>query len=67
VVGPAEHPFDRRAAAAAAQDGEIPRVCIPQPLAVDQQRDARRENRLADDVLAAPRELDDDAIRQVRP
>jgi hypothetical protein len=32
---------------------------------VEDERDARREVRLADDELAAPRDLDDDGVRQL--
>jgi hypothetical protein len=48
-------------------DDEIPGPGVTEALPIDGQRDARREDRLAHDELSPSRELDDEAIRQLRP
>jgi len=48
-------------------DREVSGSGVPETLAIDRQRSARREDRLADDELPPSRELDDEAIRQFRP
>jgi hypothetical protein len=62
VVGLAERPLDSRTTPARERDDEIPRAHVSEPLAVEDERHARNEVRLADDELAALRNLDDDAI-----
>jgi hypothetical protein len=67
VIGAAEHALQPRPPPSVPHDGEIPRPGVAQALAIDGQRDAGREDRLAHDELSPPRELDDQAIRQIRP
>ena len=62
VLRGAEHALDARAPAQAPRDDEVAGVDVAEPLAVEQERRVRREVRLADDELAAARDLDDDEI-----
>ena len=55
-----EVPLDLCAPASGADDGEIARVDVHDPLRVEHDRHARREEGLAADQLAAPFDLDDD-------
>ena len=66
--------LDPGAPAPAAHDCEIAGVELAVALGVEHDRHARREERLADDELAPPRDLDDDGVgqtcrnrRRVRP
>jgi hypothetical protein len=52
--------LEARTAASSCDDDEIARPCIAEALSVDDERNAGREVRLADDELPPPRELDDD-------
>ena len=65
VVRLAEHLLEPRASPAGAHDDEIPLPHVPEALPVEHDRDVRHEERLADDELAAPRHLDDEAPRSV--
>jgi len=65
-VGRAEQLIDPGPAAAGADDGEVARPGLAEPLAVDDDRHARLEERLADDEFAARRDLDDDTARVAR-
>ena len=67
VVHAAEDALEPRPAPAAEKHGKIAGIRIAEPLPVDEQRHAGCEDRLPDDVLAPPGELDDDAVGQVRP
>jgi hypothetical protein len=67
VVDASEDPLELGASAATAEDDEIAGIRIAEAFAVDEQRDTGREDRLADDVLPSPSQLDDYAIVQVRP
>jgi len=58
----AQQRLDTRATAPAGDDCQIARPGVARTLAVDDDRDARREVGLADEQLAAPRELDDDGF-----
>ena len=51
--------------AARPDDGEVAALEVADPLRVEHDRHAGREVRLADDELAAPLDLDDDALRLV--
>src|SRR5262249_15966376 len=60
VVRATEDAVEPRMPAIRIDDGEIAGPRVPESLAVDDERDAGREERLADDELAALRELDND-------
>ena len=60
-VGRAERALEPRAPPTRVHDGEVARAEVAEPLRLEHDRDARREVRLADDELAAPADLDDDA------
>jgi hypothetical protein len=62
VVGLAERALDSRTTPARERDDEVSRAGVSEALAVEDERHARHEVRLADDELAALRNLDDDAI-----
>jgi hypothetical protein len=47
-------------AAPARDEGEVTGACVARSFAVDHDRNARREVRLADEQLAPPSKLDDD-------
>jgi len=42
--------------------GQVARLEVPQPFRLEQEGNARREVRLADDELAAAADLDDDRV-----
>ncbi len=63
MVGAAEDALDLRAAAPARDDRELAPLGASQRLAVEDERNAGREVGLADDELAASRDLDDDPGR----
>jgi hypothetical protein len=65
VLGAAEHPLEPRAAASRAHDGEIARPGVAEAFAVEHERNAGNEVRLADDELAALLDLDDGAVGQL--
>jgi hypothetical protein len=66
VFGVSEDTFDLRSATAGAHNDEIATSRSAEAFAIEDKRRARNEVRLADDELAALRDLDDDAIRQRR-
>jgi hypothetical protein len=59
---PAQHPLDPRAAAAGAQDDEVAERGVARALAVDDERDAALEVRLADEKLSPAGQLADDQL-----
>jgi hypothetical protein len=60
-----EHALEPGSAAARADDSEVAGAGVTEALAVQQERDARHEVRLADDELAALLDLDDCAVGQL--
>ena len=62
VLRSPQRPFDTRTPAAGERDDEIPRADVTEPFPVQDERDACDEVRLADDELAALRNLDDDSV-----
>jgi hypothetical protein len=65
VLDPLRRPdqaLDARAPATAGDDRKIARACFARAFAVNDDRDAGVEVRLADQELAAPSELDDNGI-----
>jgi hypothetical protein len=58
LVRRAEDTLDACPAAALADEGEVARLRVSSALAVEEQRRARNEVGLPDEVLASPRELD---------
>src|SRR5262245_55373956 len=62
VVRLSQRSFDARASAAGESDDEIAWADVTQTLAVEDERHAGQEVRLADDELAALRNLDDDSL-----
>jgi hypothetical protein len=65
VLRTPENVLELRAAASCPNDGEIAGPCVAQSLAVEDERHAGHEVRLADDELAALLDLDDCAVAQV--
>ena len=63
VVRVAEDPLELRAAASRPDNGEVATSGTSESLAVENERRAGNEVRLADDELAALRDLDDDPVR----
>ena len=63
VVRVAEDPLELRAAASRPDDGEVATSGTSESLAVENERRVGNEVRLADDELAALRDLDDDPVR----
>jgi hypothetical protein len=59
----AERPFDPGAPAALRNEREVAIVDIVEALRIEDDRDTRREVRLADDELPAAPDLDDQAVR----
>ena len=59
-----ERLLEPRPAALRRDDGELAGTDVREPAAVEDQRDAGREERLADNQPAATADLDDDALRQ---
>jgi hypothetical protein len=64
VTGLPERPLDLRPAPADPDDDEITRPYVTRTLAVDLGGNVRDEERLADELLAAPVDLDDEAVAQ---
>jgi hypothetical protein len=62
VVDTAQHALDARATPAEAKHGEMARVRLAGSLAIDDDRDARLEVRLADEELAAAGKLGDEEL-----
>ena len=58
-----EHALDARSPPARPDDDEVARVGLAESLPIEDERNARREERFADDELAASRDLDDDEPR----
>jgi hypothetical protein len=67
VAGVAEHALQLGPSPSMPDDGEIPGASVSQPFAIDGQRGAGCEDRLAHDELSPSGELDDEAISQLRP
>jgi hypothetical protein len=65
VFGFPEHALELRPAASRADDGEVAGPRVAQALAVDHERHAGNEVRLADDELAALLDLDDCPVGQL--
>jgi hypothetical protein len=65
VVCLPEDALEARAAPPRPDDGEIAWACVAEALAVEDERHAPHEVRLADDELAAPLDLDDGAVGQL--
>jgi hypothetical protein len=66
VVGRTENPLDARTPLAADDDRELARPGAAERLAVELDRDARSEERFADELPPAPRKLDDDELGRAR-
>jgi hypothetical protein len=66
VVRAPEHALEPRATRPPQDDRQIPLPRSPKPLAVDEQRDARLKDRLADDQLAAAPKLYDGSLDRAR-
>src|SRR5205823_903298 len=62
-VCPPEHAVEPRASAPDSNDGEVSGPRVAEALPVDDERNARREERLADDELAARGDLDDPLLQ----
>jgi hypothetical protein len=60
--GRSEDALEPRPAASGADDREIARAGVAEPFPVEDDRDPRREVRLADDELAALLDLDDEEV-----
>ena len=56
----AEHTLEPRAPASGAHDGKVAGPRVAEPVPVERERRPGREERLADDELSAPGDLDDD-------
>jgi hypothetical protein len=65
VAGLAENLLQPRSSPSRADDREVAGAGVAEALAVENQRDTRNEERLADDELAALRNLDDDRFAQL--
>jgi hypothetical protein len=61
-----EHALEPSPAAAGKDDRQVARTGVSEVLSVEDERHSRLEEGVADDELAALRDLDDDAFRQVR-
>jgi hypothetical protein len=62
-----EPSLDARTPTVGEGNDEIPRTDVTELLAVEDERNPRHEVRLADDELAALRNLDDDRVGQLAP